>query len=203
MKKSIFIAVLGVAASVASSYGQGSIFFSSYTANDNLGATTSFFNGSSVGALAGIPLTAQLYYALGTVSDPVNNSSVASIMSAPTGLTLLSGATAAFDNSGAATGAAGLGYYDGGVVTIPGYVSGPVTFEIVSSGVFNGQTYDGRSGSWTESSIAGPGLPAGNFGDAGVMPNAFVATVVPEPTTLALAGLGGLASLVALRRKNV
>jgi len=153
--------------------------------------------------LVGIPYTAQLYYALGTVSDPVNENLASSITSPVSGaLTLLVGANAGYDNSGAATGALGLGYFDGGVVTIPGYVSGPVSFEIWAA--LPDGSFVGRSGSWTESSISGPGNPAGSFGDAGVMPNFLVAAAnpVPEPTTLALAGLGGLASLVAFRRKQ-
>jgi hypothetical protein len=202
MKKSIFIGVLGMAAvSATSSFGQGAVFFSSYTANQNAGAPTTFFSGGS--GLVGVPFTAELYYFLGTVSDPVNNALPTSITSDVTGLTLLNGVSAALDNSGSATGANGLGYFDGGTVVIPGYGSGPVTFEVVE---YNGSTYDtssirGRTGSWTESLIQPTSLPAGNFGDNGVMPSGFVA-VVPEPTTLALAGLGGLASLVALRRKQ-
>jgi len=182
------------AVAATSSYGQGSTFFSSYTANQGVGATTSIFGG---GGLVGIPWTAQLYYSLGTVSDPVNESDPTSITSPITGLTPLAGALAAYDNSGAATGAPGMGFFDGGVVLIPGYTSGPVTFEIWASG---GATGSGRSGSWTESAISGPGLPAGNFGDNGTMPNFVV--VVPEPTTLALAGLGALASFVAKGRKR-
>jgi hypothetical protein len=203
MKKSIVMAVLGMTAAAASSYGQGSVFFSSYIANAGVGASATYFNGASgtAGTLCGIPLTAQLYYALGTVSDPVS-ANATSIMSAVTGLGSLSGATAALDNSGAAVGGPGLGFFDGGTVLIPGYTSGAVTFEVVVSGTYLGQQFVGRSGSWTESSIPGPGLPAGSFGDHGVMPNMFVATTVPEPTTLALAGLGGLASLVAFRRKQ-
>jgi hypothetical protein len=202
MKKSIFIAVLGVAAVTAtSSYGQGSIVFSSYVANGGVGAPTTYFSGGT--GSVGEPFTAELYYFLGTVSDPVNTSLASSIYSDVTGLALLPTSAAAYDNSGAATGAAGLGYFDGPTVTIPGYTSGAVTFEYVA---FNGSTYDtstirGRSGSWTESSIAGSGLPAGNMGDNGITPDGLVA-IVPEPTTLALAGLGGLASLVALRRKQ-
>ncbi len=201
MKKSIVMAVLGMTAAAASSYGQGSVVFSSYIANGLVGAPTDFFNGPDAGTAVGIPFVAQLYYALGTVADPVNDSLASSIMSPVTGLTAI-GSTAALDNSGAAISSQGLGYFDGPSISIPGYTSGAVTFEIVVSGSLDGQSYVGRSGSWVESSIPANPLPAGNFGDNGVMPSSFVATVVPEPTTLALAGLGGLASLVALRRKQ-
>jgi hypothetical protein len=198
MKKSIFIAVLGLAAiGATSSYAQGYVVFTSYASNGGNGNTTSLFGG---GGLIGVGYTASLYFALGTVSDPVNESNPNSITSAPTGLTLLGGLTAAYDNSGAAIGAPGLGFFDGGVATIPGYSSGPVTFELWASNA-NG-TVVGRSGSWTETSIINSAsLPAGYFGDNGVAPN-FLVAPVPEPTTLALAGLGGLASLVAFRRKQ-
>jgi hypothetical protein len=197
MKKSIFMAVLGVAALAAtSSYGQGTIVFSSYAANGGAGAITTFFGTSS-------PLptgyTAQLYYFIGTLSDPVNTSSASSVLTAPAaGFVALAGATAAYDNSGGATGQQGLGYFDGSAVSIPGYSSGPITFEIVATG--NG--FYGRSGSFTESSISTGLAPSGYFGDNSSGMPAFVVAPVPEPTTLALAGLGGLASLVAFRRKQ-
>jgi len=201
MKKAIFIAVLGVAASVASSYGQsGFVIFSSYAANGGAGALTTLNN-----APIGIPYMADLYYALGTVSDPVNEGSNGSITALPSAQFTDLGVLTGYDNSGGAVGSAGLGYFDGSTVTIPGYTSGPITFEIVA---FNGATYlgsadRGRSGSFTESSIAASSsAPSTTIGDnAGGLPS-FVVAPVPEPTTLALAGLGGLASLVAFRRKQ-
>jgi hypothetical protein len=197
MKKSIFIAVLGLAAGVASSYGQGYVIFSSYAANGGAGALTSFWQG---GAALPVGYTAQLYYALGTVSDPVNQSSQASITSPITGLTLLAGSSTAYDNSGGAVGAPGLGYFDNGVLMIPNYVSGPITFEILATGPND----IGRSGAFTDSGIAtSASAPAPTIGDTtlGGFPS-FVVAPVPEPTTLVLAGLGGLASLVMLRRKT-
>jgi hypothetical protein len=204
MKKTLILAALGLAVGSAVSNGQGYINFSSYLANGAVGATASYFSGGT--GLIGAPFTAELYYSFGTVSDTVANNSAASITSAVTGLTLLSGLSATYDNSGAATGAAGLGYFDSGVnAVIPGYTSGPITFEVVA---FNGADYAsstirGRSGSWTESSIVNSSLvTAGYFGDNGTMPNMFVAVPVPEPGTLALAGIGGIGMLMALRRKK-
>ncbi len=199
MKKKIFLSILLLSTKVVSSYGQGLVIFSSYAANGSLGAITTYFGSSTP---VGIGFTADLYYALGTVSDPVNSSSFISIISDPTGLTDL-GVFAAYDNSGVATGADGLGYFDGPTVIIPGYTSGPITFEVVA---FNGSSYAdsifrGRSGSFTMDSIANIPGPATLFGDNGQsMPNFVIPA--PEPTTLALAGLGGLASLVAFRRKQ-
>jgi len=196
MKKSIFIAVLGLAAGVASSYGQsGFIAFSSYVANSGAGALATQLQG---GAPLDGTYTADLYYFLGTVTDPVNETLPSSITALPTGLTEAPSATTAFD-------ADADGFFQGGTVTIPGYSSGPVTFEIVA---FNGSSYAnstirGRTGAFTESTIASSSSsPLTNFGDNGPGMPAFVVASVPEPTTLALAGLGGLASLVALRRKQ-
>jgi len=195
MKKSIFIAVVGMAACAATSYGQGYVVFNSYSADALAGAIT------TIGSLSGAPVDstfhADLYYFIGTVTDAVGATPTA----LPTGLTDL-GISVAYD-------ASGDGYFQGATTTIPGYSSGPITFEVVA---FNGSTYAnstirGRSGAFTESSIANSlSSPPSDFGDNGPgMPNFFVATVtpVPEPTTLALAGLGGLASLVAIRRKKV
>jgi hypothetical protein len=195
MKKSIFIAVLGVAASVATSYGQnGFIAFNSYSANHALGAITTLADGTTPVTSV---FTADLYYFLGTISDPVGGSPTSPV----TGLTEVPGVTVAYDSNGD-------GYFQGPTATIPGYTSGPVNFEVVA---FNGSSYAnsamrGRSGSFTESAIASSASsPLTFFGANGSgMPNFIVASVapVPEPTTLALAGLGGLASLVALRRKK-
>jgi len=195
MKKSIFIAVLGIAACAVTSYGQGSVGFTSYSSNDGAGTATTIF-----GSANAIPdgYTADLYYFLGTVSDPVNAALATSITAAPTGLTDLGVTGVTYSG----------GYFSGGVVTIPGYASGPVTFEVVA---YNGSSYAtstirGRSGSFTMSGIATGLAAVTNLGDGADNFAAFqVATVtaVPEPTTLALAGLGGLASLVAIRRKKV
>jgi PEP-CTERM motif len=184
MKKAIFIAVLGVAASVASSYGQGFVAMNSYSANAFAGFITTQSDGTTP-----VPatFTAELYYAIGTVTDPVNGAPISPISSNFTALPL---SITAYD-------ATGDGYFQGATVTIPGYSSGPISFEILASGP--GEV--GRSGAWTESTISASATSTSIFGDNGVAPN-FVVAPVPEPTTLALAGLGGLASLVAFRRKK-
>jgi len=205
MKKTIVMAALGVAASVASSYGQGLMNFTTYAANNNSGVSVFNF-GTSTAIPDGYHF--DIYYALGTsVTDPVNNALASSVNAIPIGLTDygMVGVTSSGGNSTP----------DPYGVSIPGYTSGSVTFEVVA---FNGSTYAnssirGRSGSWVQQALttaaaAAGGSPVPNAGDntlgAGTFPNFYAATVavVPEPTTLALAGLGGLASLVALRRKQ-
>ena len=197
MKRSIFFAVLGMAATVALSYGQGFVRFSSYTANDGVGATTSFALGFT--GLVGTGYTAYLYYAFGTVSDSVDESSLESILSPVSpAFTLLSGVSAAYADSGGSIGVPG--YFDGPVVTIPGYSGGPITFEIFASdasGIFYG-----RSGSFTMDSIANStSVQATFFGDNGEPMSNFYVTTLPEPSSLMLVGLGGLVSLMIFRRK--
>jgi len=185
MKKSILIAILGVTASAATSFGQGYIAFTSYLANGGAGALTTFQD-------SGLPVTgaytAELYYALGTVTDPVGGNPSSPI----SGLfTAVPGSITAYD-------ANGDGYFQGGTAIMPTYTSGPISFEIWATGPLG----SGRSGAFTESIIASSASsPVTNFGDNGPGMPSFVVSV-PEPTTLALAGLGGLASLVAFRRKQ-
>jgi PEP-CTERM motif len=177
-----------MATAVVSSYGQGYIAFNSYSCNNSLGAIATF---------NGYPLdnsfSADLYYALGTVSDPVNGDWESPVSGAFTDL----GVTGVTYSDG---------YFQGPTVIIPGYVSGPISFEVVA---FNGSSYfdpsttfRARSGAFTESMIANSASsPLTLFGDNGPgMPNIIIIT--PEPASLALMGLGGLASLLAFRRKS-
>jgi hypothetical protein len=207
MKKTIVMAVLGVAASVASSYGQGLINFTTYSANNGYGGVT-ISEGTSAASVQ-IPdgFHLDLYYSLVAVNDSVNNALGSSITAIPSGLTDV--------------GLVGETTLGGGAnpdpvsVTIPGWTAagGAPYFEVVA---FNGSTYAnstirGRSGSFIQGSslvAVGSSSPVPNIGDSlvggpgtGTFPSFYV-TSVPEPTTLALAGLGGLASLVALRRKQ-
>jgi len=201
MKKSVIIAILGVAASVATSYGQGYIAFDSYIANSFASANT--YNFGTTTPVADSTYNAALFYAIGTVSDPVTESLLSSVISDPTGMTAFSGTiTGAQPYPTPISG----GVFGGPGLTIPGYSGGAITFEVIA---YNGSSYDnstsrGRSGSFTMNSIRTDGIDSA-FGDNGApMPNFVVGSVtpVPEPTTLALAGLGGLASLVAFRRKQ-
>ncbi|HTJ00710.1 MAG TPA: PEP-CTERM sorting domain-containing protein, partial [Dongiaceae bacterium] len=168
--------------------GQGFVLFSSYIANNNVGATTTVF-----GHLVDSSFKAQLYYAFGIVADAVDINNLSSVSSLPTGLTLLNGVVATY-----ATGAATAGYFDYGNVQIPGYTSGPITFEVVA---YNGADYAsasirGRSGAFTMAGIATGVNPSDSMNG---MPNIVIG--VPEPTTIVLATLG-LASLALIRRRK-
>lgn len=190
MKKSVIIAILGAAGFAVSSYGQGIIQFDTYSGHFNGGsiAPVSYLGGAVVPD--GV-VSAELYYALGTVADPV--SGVADSIT-----TAISGAFTALPASITLVGNGG--YIQGPQVQIQNYTTGPITFEIA----FSAPGFAGRSGSFTESSINSVGLPVTYFGDNGPGPGQMLLAPVsvPEPTTLALAGLGGLATLIGLRRKQ-
>ncbi len=108
MKNIILATALGIVAPVAPSYGQGSIFFNNY------GATTDAIVTCS-GRFGLVPVssgwTAGLRYGLGTITDPA--------------LLILSGITQAFNP-------ATPGYFQGPIVTIPGYSGGPITFQVLA-----------------------------------------------------------------------
>jgi len=98
----------------------------------------------------------------------------------------------------------GGGYFQGPAVVIPGYVSGAVTFEILAystDGLWSSLSAQTGNSTYifTEASIQALPSPAGGFT---ALSGPIILTPTPEPTTLALAGLGGLASLVAFRRKQ-
>jgi len=112
------------------------------------------------------------------------------------------------------------GYYDdSATVGLPGWTTSSTATFMVAAWVttgglsLNNALYAGYSSLWTETVDPGYG-GAGNTG-FGIVPSSSVAGLfangptsvtvssVPEPTTLALAGLGSLVSLVAFRRKQV
>lgn len=204
MKKTIISSILGltVAATVTTSQAQGFIRFSSYIANGNVGATTDV-----AGTLVGNTYFAGLYYAFGNNVSDSNAGDPTGIPGSSFTLSLDPLAKQQY-----AVGSATAGYFDGGIVSIPGYVSGPVSFEVTAwtGGTSYGDplnTFRGRTGVFTVGSLATGASPAGNFGD-GVgstpMANFTVISVVPEPSTLALVGLGTGALLFFRRdRKSV
>jgi len=207
MKRKVIASVIGAAALVglaASSYGQGQVVFNTY-------ASTGYFpvtygaqaqTALSVGQYAvGSNVNVELGYFLGTSSDASQFTLIPATLEAV-------GTDAEPVNS---TGPSATGYIEGAIVAnVPGYASGPVSFEILAwvasgngagNGSFAGSQYSDINNifTWTESSIATGQSAAGYFqalnGNAVLNP-------VPEPTTLALAGLGALASLMAFRRKK-
>jgi hypothetical protein len=188
MKKTIIASVLGIAASaamVSSSYGQGHTWFDNYGASPYMNVRV-----NGVGT-ANTAIHVDLAYFLGTTADP--NSMTPLGLSVPINATL------------AALGSPG--YWSGVIVDIPGYTSGPVTFEVLAWDTTTGATYaaataKGASFLWQESSLPTGGTPAAFWaGLPGPNGGQLVNVVVPEPSTFALLGLGTGALLFFRRRK--
>lgn len=189
MKKTLIIAVSGLALSAVQTFAQGNVQFNNYNATTyapisfgaNVPGQTA---GTTIPASAGY--TAGLYYGLGDITDP-------------SALTLLSGVTASI---GTLAPGIFVGTGANSVATIPGYTSGDVTFMIVA---YNGADYasstiKGASTLFTVTSLATGSSPAGGFG-SGFTPFS-VTQPIPEPSTLALAGLGAFGILTVVRRKK-
>ena len=212
MKKSIVLAALGLSVATTGAFGQGIINFDSYNALGGAGIITTF--GSDQGANAGngitTAFTAGLLYSLSPISDTAssvgNTALLGSWLVANQAPDSTTGTPIAVQFQSTSGGVAG--YYTGagnnGTFRLPTYTSGSVYFEVIA---YNGSSYAnatirGHSASFTASLATGTSL-------AGFMDNAqpfsvFNAAVapVPEPSTLALAGLGGFGMLMAMRRKK-
>lgn len=223
MKKAILVSVLGMAFSGLTAFGQGSIRFSNYS--------STVYNPVVYGyAPPGIPgagpagknvddpnVELQLFYLYGTVSM----SPAAFLAAATPGLTT-------FINRGingggqygtpTSIGSPG-GYYNGGVQYLWDWQPGEtVTFMVAAwdstkgdgtlGGALSSGGFAGFTSMWQEVGVP-PGqngiqpipLPAESF--AAGPPVLFYATMIPEPATLACAGLGLLSLLALARWKKV
>jgi len=214
MKKSLLLGILGLAAGVASSYGQGYITLDNYYSNGGAGGPVITYgagvplNGVS-GALGTVGTglngawTAGIYFVIGTpsISDPASSL----IPDAALGLGTGGGSTAVFFTSSFGT----LGEFLAAnpfLVGGTGGVTPTITAELVA--------YDTADGSYAAAQFRGHSAPFvivsngalspshPSLGDAfAVGSNPLTVVPVPEPTTLALGALGGL-SLLLFRRKK-
>jgi hypothetical protein len=208
MKKSVLFGIIGLAAGVVTSYGQGFVTLDNYSSGAN---TTPLTYGAGVpangvsGALGSGAIntawTVGLYFVGGTtgLSQAAGNG----LPDPSLGLGTGNGST---QQMGGADTFGNAGFY----ASIPAFNSGSVanttiTLEIVVyptvDGSYAAAGFRGHSAAFSMPTVsASSGSPSytGDF-----MPGSFSVTPVPEPATLALAGLGGLASLVAFRRKQV
>jgi len=224
MKKALVAAILGVAGSVATTYGQGVVQFNNYQSyvynpvryNSSAGSAPAGDAGENVNDPN---VEVALFYALGTYS------SVGSFLTAAgsaVGTTFID----TTKNSGGTYGAGTPGGYydDSSPITLAGWSSttaATATFYVeawetsgtyAGGGTYTNSLLTGASGLWTETTAvtesgANPGtygiVPSADPSDTFLSgPPTTIMSTVPEPTTLALAGLGGLASLVAFRRKQ-
>ena len=187
MKKSIFIAVLGVATAVAA-YGQGQVNFSNYYAS---GQPTGikYANGADAGMFVGSEMTATLLF--GASTDTL----ISQLAVAPGSATAIGAFGPAVPGANTLLGA--------GIVSGPTLTLGVGTFAFAISvtGTFNSQVYNGVSGIFVGSTNPSNLLPPANLPNGLTHANILVSSV-PEPTTMALGGLG-LAALMLFRRKQV
>jgi hypothetical protein len=196
MKKTIILSVLGLTAVVASSYGQGTMTFNTYNSNNSNGFLTTYGNGPSVGTAIGTTFTGELLWSSVNIVDAASTAGTAA-NPLTAGWTV--GSTSTF-----ATGSSAVpGFITGPNVVIPA-ASGTYYFEVVAfNGLGWGQgTYQGHSASFSAVLATGETPPDANQINNMTAFSVYNIASIPEPTTLALAGLGGLASLVALRRKQ-
>lgn len=194
MKKALVMGIMALGA-VATSYGQGHIWFDNYNAAPYEPVVYGATHGANAGkGVADANVHLDLLYTIGSSST------------ASTDL----GLSVAINPGKSALGSAG--YIDGVIVNIPGYVSGPCTFQVEAwqtAGANGGATYaasgdKGISAAWQESSLA-TGLATANEWAGLPGPNgaALVAinTVAPEPSVFALSSIGA-AALMLIRRKK-
>jgi len=218
MKKAIVASVLGLAASVATTFGQGIVQFNNYVSSTFQAVT---YGAGVAGHTAGANVDnanveVALFYALGNLTSDTTSQFLTAAGSA-VGTTFIDTTL----NTLATYGGTGPGgYYDDGTtITLAGWTtSSTATFMIEAWDSTGGATFstpgtlEGTSALWTETvdatypaSLSGYGIVPSSVGSPEPMLNGPLGVVmtVPEPTTLALAGLGSLASLVAFRRKQV
>ncbi|HXI72582.1 MAG TPA: PEP-CTERM sorting domain-containing protein [Verrucomicrobiae bacterium] len=193
MKKSVVIAALGLAIGAVSSFAQGSIQFNSYFANGSAGILT-HFGGPLGNGLVGAGYTADLLWSLSPITDTAGNGSLNAGWNFSS--TSVQSVATPFGTTPST-----LGYFQSPQnFFLNPYTAGTtVYFEVIA--YQTGSTYansQNRGHSDSFSAVLTTGLSTPGF----VAFNPFTVTPVPEPATLALAGLGGLASLVMLRRKK-
>lgn len=179
MKRALIGTILGLAASVASSYGQANYFFNTYGAALSSDTTIQY----PVVTLSGTPVSdaaafkADLLWQVGATTGDL-------------GVALPVASVAGFGN----------GWISGGNYVIdPSYTGGPITFTIEA---WQGASYATAQVSgfetWVEPGMV-PGGPPITFQALPQVP--IVVVGIPEPTTLALAGLGA-AGLLMLRKRQ-
>jgi hypothetical protein len=207
MKKSALIALFGLASVAA--FGQGYVSFDNYySSNQTTGIT--YGNGPAAGLGAGPEISVELMYGNSTdtaISELTLLSG--SITAVGLGLSGVTGPGAFSSYNGGYT---GTGAFAEGNVLIPGTPGTTYAFAIYAFGTYTGGpggngNYFGYSSIVTgPSQGSGPPLPTVPEIPYGLQTaNIFVSETIvpaPEPSSLALAGLGGFGMLMAFRRKK-
>jgi len=196
MKKAIVASILGVAAcaAVSTTYGQGNLIFANYSAAG--GSAPASLSAGLGGLTCGPSFTAQLLYSSTGLAGS---------------FTPVPGATSTFFGTSNGDTADGAGFFAPVAATVSSYASGTAFFEceVYNTASPATATELGTSGVFSYSTLATAAnlhLASKPFtqdsADVAVSLGPITVNPVPEPTTLALAGLGGFGMLMALRRKQ-
>jgi hypothetical protein len=194
--KKLLLTLTAIAVSVATMYGQGRIGFDNLGTGNaiTVGANNQGASGGAAGANLGANYSIQLLWApQATYADQ------AAFLAAVLGQ---SAAFPFFGVTGGSPTTDGAGLFDGGAVPVP-----VGAYTVAARAWFNGgqyATYDAafagaRNTGWSAfQNIASTAPPTPSEFTA--FPS-FQVSVIPEPSTLALAGLGAAALLLLRRRK--
>jgi len=206
MKRAIIASILGIATSVATTYGQGYISMTSYL---YVNSSLQYYSGikATGGALDGQYLGStfqvQLWYETGTMTS----------FALATGNSLVhlypashNGGTPTTDGAGIFVAGAGN---SGAAAVLPNYTSGACNFllQCYDGASYGAGTYYGTSAPFTISGIQTDSTapPTGDLLNVvgGVITGlqSFSVVPTPEPSTFTLAGLGAAAMLIFRRRK--
>lgn len=185
MKKSVVLSILGLGVAAATTaYGQGGISIGNYTApfNTVVWGSTTPVAGNAVKSTDGVDL--MLWFGQGSLTQSI---------ALPWNLDAQSAGYA--------------GYYGPVTAVLQGFSTGQTwSFQVRASGNSAWGPVAGNTPVWTESAnIADitPSSPGGPPGTPGISAGSYGLTVdvVPEPSILALAGLG-IAGVMAFRRRS-
>jgi len=194
MKKSLLIGLFGASAMAA--FGQGQISFENYySAYQTTGIY--FANGPDQNAYVGNDQSVSITLLYGSSTD----TSIGQL-----GGSFLTTAAIGSPYSGVTVGNTPSAYeglfltYKTPVNSLTASTTYAFAYEVQA--VLSGVTYTGYSTIWTQKTTSGPSdaqLPYVDHGSVGLT---GVIAPVPEPSSLALAGLGGFGMLMAFRRKK-
>jgi len=208
MKKSLILGLLGLAATIVPSFGQGIIVLDNYNTggpNITYGANVAANGVSGANGTAGAPInnsawTAGLYWVAGN--------QLANIAADPSGFGIPTGGGIALATGTGSTAviAGPLDFNTAGqflgssTFTTPGVAAGgTITLEIIAYGGASYANANSRGHSaaftMTVSDPTGAASPVGSF------MSGFSVQPVPEPTVFALAGIGAAALMIVRRKK--